>query len=628
MATSELDYLRRIWPRALFAFIIRYQQDLERKRKECKERFGCTQSGNCTHCGKYIQMDLGKHIAFYHLELAQLWRCPVMWCTVWKGTAQDCIDHMRRTHEVSLSVKAANLSKFILAWTVTREQWADMLMPSISGVAIDSRIGSPLCHHYQLISRTGSHEAFRGTYLRVFLDESDSAMVRRLHRWLAQELVSRVVPPTDSPASVQPQSTVGHQTVSLSRRPRRLKRVTNSAGGPESSCRLPAEMSSIQALMDLALPRFAGLVDGPRQVHPPWSVVSDSPASPASTQLEPRGEEVSRCSMDQPSMYLNLAALSSSSEEESQDLTKRSDLSVTLTCSSEETGIRVYSDEVFSDEDFPAVFGARDIRQVVRRRTSPPGSQTIGAAQDDRQQEPPAPVVDLVTGKCKPGKVSRTVSTSPLKLDLTVRCTVRGPVRGLYPGCTASGHRGRYSDCCRYEYAVRCPSGSSCGAAGYACQGVSDTSAVTVPRVASIVRTVVLVSLTHAAVGSSGGLVAALFAQPCSGGALSGCSGHQDSSFGLLKRASRLRLEGSYCQRRWSTLMIRFWVIRSHMRGVKSFRGQNPHCRCRCMRGRQVRPFCWTLQYCRLCWLRGPPHCRRRGPRPLPLLWTRGMAGY
>ena len=67
---SELDYLRRIWPRAIFAFMTRYQQDLERKWKECKERFGCTQSGNCTHCGKYIQMDLGKPIAFCHLELA------------------------------------------------------------------------------------------------------------------------------------------------------------------------------------------------------------------------------------------------------------------------------------------------------------------------------------------------------------------------------------------------------------------------------------------------------------------------------------------------------------------------------------------------------------------------------
>ena len=49
VATSELDYLGRIWPRALFAFMTRYQQELERKRKECKERFGCTQSGNCTY---------------------------------------------------------------------------------------------------------------------------------------------------------------------------------------------------------------------------------------------------------------------------------------------------------------------------------------------------------------------------------------------------------------------------------------------------------------------------------------------------------------------------------------------------------------------------------------------------
>ena len=85
--------------------------------------------------------------------------------------------------------------------------------------------------------------------------------------------------------------------------------------------------------------------------------------------------------------------------------------------------MRVNSAEVCSDYDFPAVFGARDIRQVVRRRASPPGGQIIGAAQDDRQHGPPAPMVDPVTGKCKPGKVSRTVSTSPLTLDLTVKRT-------------------------------------------------------------------------------------------------------------------------------------------------------------------------------------------------------------
>ena len=89
-----------------------------------------------------------------------------------------------------------------------------------------------------------------------------------------------------------------------------------------------------------------------------------------------------------------------------------------------------------------------------------------------------------------------------------------GPAAGgFYPGCTASGHRGQYSDCCRYEYAIRCNSGSSGGAAGDAGQGVSNTSAVGVAQVTSVVRTVVHVSLAHAAVGSSVGLVAALFAQ-------------------------------------------------------------------------------------------------------------------
>ena len=46
VALSELDCLRQSWPKPLFVFMSRYQHDLERMRRECKERFGCTQSGN------------------------------------------------------------------------------------------------------------------------------------------------------------------------------------------------------------------------------------------------------------------------------------------------------------------------------------------------------------------------------------------------------------------------------------------------------------------------------------------------------------------------------------------------------------------------------------------------------
>ena len=244
---------------------------------------------------------------------------------------------------------------------------------------------------------------------------------------------------TDSPASGHPRPAPSHRTVSQPRRPRRLKRVASSAGGPESSGRLTAEMSSLQALMDLALPRFA-MAEGSRQVHPPWSVMSESPALPTPSQIELRGGEDSRCSMDQTSIssvYLNLDALSSSSDKESLDVKKCEDFAVTIVCSSEEAGTRVNSEEVLSDKDFPAVFGARDIRQVVRRCANPPGSHTSRTARMDSRQEPPAPAVDLVTGKYRPGKVSRTVSTSPLVLDLTVMCTPGTEV--LQPGAAAQG---------------------------------------------------------------------------------------------------------------------------------------------------------------------------------------------
>ena len=168
-------------------------------------------------------------------------------------------------------------------------------MPCISGVAIDallfSRVGSPLCHRYRLISHTGSHAAFRGTYLRhlrTFIEESDSTVGRRLHRRLAQDLAARVMKSTDNPAGGHIRSPLGHRIVSRPRRPRRLKGAASLARGLESSEHPTVELSSVQALMELALPRFA-MMEGPRRVHPPWSVATDPPASPAPSQIEPRG---------------------------------------------------------------------------------------------------------------------------------------------------------------------------------------------------------------------------------------------------------------------------------------------------------------------------------------------------
>ena len=57
VALSDLGCL----PCAIFSFMGRYV-DLEHLRHKCRERFGSTQSGLCTFCGKYIQQNLGRHV--------------------------------------------------------------------------------------------------------------------------------------------------------------------------------------------------------------------------------------------------------------------------------------------------------------------------------------------------------------------------------------------------------------------------------------------------------------------------------------------------------------------------------------------------------------------------------------
>ena len=107
---SDIGCLRLDWPRDLFTFVERYQCELEQMRKTCRECFGPTASGTCPTCERYIQVNLGKHVVLYHLDLAQLWRCPVPWCTVWKGKSQDCVDHMRKAHDTPVFVKAGILA--------------------------------------------------------------------------------------------------------------------------------------------------------------------------------------------------------------------------------------------------------------------------------------------------------------------------------------------------------------------------------------------------------------------------------------------------------------------------------------------------------------------------------------
>ena len=309
---SEIGCLRLDWPKELFNFVGRYQLELEHMRKECRDRFEGMTSGTCPTCEKFIQVNLGRHVALYHLDLAQLWRCPVGWCPVWKGTSQDCVDHMRRAHNTPISVKAGNLARWFPPWTVTREQWHSMSRPSVSGIAIDtflfSRIGTLLFHRYRVFDRLGSHPAFRKPYmpkLFMFLKESDSESIRRSHRRRAKEIAvsmskqasvtNNVVTETRLSRPVAQRTMVSKMTgrdAGQSLIPSADGQTRSSAGSMNGRTR---EEDTVQALMDLSLPGFARLEDGVLPKTRLWPITEQPPSSPVSVKNRNRLRTPSPC---------------------------------------------------------------------------------------------------------------------------------------------------------------------------------------------------------------------------------------------------------------------------------------------------------------------------------------------
>ena len=105
VSIQELSSLRQQWSPAVLSNMVWLQQYLEGMRAKAKQQFRqLSRPSSCVYCGTWIKRDMYQHVAQFHLDLAQLWRCPVSWCTVWKGTPQDCMDHVRRAHDVPWDV--------------------------------------------------------------------------------------------------------------------------------------------------------------------------------------------------------------------------------------------------------------------------------------------------------------------------------------------------------------------------------------------------------------------------------------------------------------------------------------------------------------------------------------------
>ena len=156
----------------------------------------------CRFCGKVIWVDMYRHVARLHLDLVQLWRCPIAWCTTWKGSPQDCLEHLRSGHDAPWISKTASIEKYTPPWTVRRELWTDSLRVEHSGISTDmmlfSEVGLSLTQHYRVYKGGLPHAVFRTDYmdrLRSLLRSSGQSgstpetgrastpkSVRRLHR--------------------------------------------------------------------------------------------------------------------------------------------------------------------------------------------------------------------------------------------------------------------------------------------------------------------------------------------------------------------------------------------------------------------------------------------------------------
>ena len=166
---EDMTRLRELWPAEVFNHMKWYQQDLEMMRKSAMKQYSQTRPMLCRFCGKVIRVDMYRHVARLHLDLVQLWRCPIAWCTTWKGSPQDCLEHLRNGHDAPWISKTASIEKYAPPWTVRRELWTDSLRVEHSGISTDillfSEVGLSLTQHYRVYRGGLPHAVFRTDYI-------------------------------------------------------------------------------------------------------------------------------------------------------------------------------------------------------------------------------------------------------------------------------------------------------------------------------------------------------------------------------------------------------------------------------------------------------------------------------
>ena len=153
----------------MFSTLRRRASDVERLRRDAPKRadkaFRYSGPGFCGVCDTRVHTALDVYMIACHLELGQLWRCPVEWCTVWKGSGRACLEHLAEKHGGSTLGATTNVANVFPPWTVTRDVWHAALRPNVSGVAVDAMLfhetGRRLVHRYRVYKDPFPNPALR-----------------------------------------------------------------------------------------------------------------------------------------------------------------------------------------------------------------------------------------------------------------------------------------------------------------------------------------------------------------------------------------------------------------------------------------------------------------------------------
>ena len=182
---ADIIGLRQRWPKAVFQVMRERQTELEDLRRKAftsdQPAYRYVGRGYCPVCQTKSDEGLDTHMMCHHLALGQLWRCPVEWCAVWKGSVRECRDHFSDKHRDSETVNFDQVSKIMPAWTVPRDFWAKALRPEISGIAVDVMLfhesGRKLVHKYRVYRDPLPHPALREGQISKLISLANRAMV-------------------------------------------------------------------------------------------------------------------------------------------------------------------------------------------------------------------------------------------------------------------------------------------------------------------------------------------------------------------------------------------------------------------------------------------------------------------